>query len=347
MVIKMAVMVKKEFNNEKQDEERIEKSDKTKMILCSKCNQNKGSIFFHPCYSKNNNTGYTYICKDCCETYGLDNGFFTKESAYRLCELIDKPYKEKFYAYTQNPKFKTEKAKLNAYIQYCNTNRGKNREEGFADSEEPNYLEDYVESAETIEDNEKEKLNLFGSGYNDEEYDWLIKKYYVLINNYPIRTEMHKEMLVKYCKYALREDQAIADNDMQSAKYWGDLASKTATSAKINPNQLSVSDLSDGMNCFSQIAQAVEREVDIIDHLPKYIKQPQDRVDYTIYMILDYLRDLEGKSHISYEDVWKFMYDKNKNNSKKFPKGVVPNDENEPDKNAILVYGEGKSLVED
>lgn len=339
----MAVMLKKTTIEQPQTSVVENSDDNIQKIKCSKCGQEKETNKFYPCYSKDNKTGFTYLCKECCETFGLDEGYFTKESAYRLCKLIDKPYKEEYFLYCQNPKFKTEKSKIGAYIQISNSSKGKARQEGFSASEVFNKTnESYNNTSDDSNGDLEDYCKLFGKGFQIDEYEWLGQKYYMLIDNYPIRTKMHQEMLIKYCKYALREDQALAENDMQAAKYWGDLASKTATSAKINPNQLSVADLSDGMNCFSQIAQAVEREIDIIDHLPKYLKQPQDRVDYTIYMILDYLRDLEGKPHINYEDVWKFMNDKNKENEKKFDKGVVPNDENELDPNAILVYGENK-----
>lgn len=340
-MVKNDVNVNINNNNNIDCDSTLEKKDnQQKVIKCSQCGEIKGSIFFYPCYSPNNKTGYTYICKDCCEEFSLDDGVFTKDGAYRLCKLIDKPYKEKYYAYCQNKKFKTEKAKIGAYIQVSNYNRGKAKEEGFDCSEQVNYLEDYDKSSEEIEKEDKIRKKLFGIGYTDDEYEWLYNKYSMLTNNYPIRTEMHKEMLVKYCKYALREDQAIANNDTNSAKYWGDLASKTAVNAKINPNQLSVADLSDGLDCFSQLSMAVEKAGDIIEYLPKYLKQPLDRVDYIIYMLLDYLRDLEGKPHINYEDVYKWINDRAKENTKKFGKNVVPQDEKEIDKNAILVMGE-------
>ena len=123
-----------------------------------------------------------------------------------------------------------------------------------------------TEKAITIEDYEE----LFGTGFSEVEYKKMYKRYELLQNNYPLRTEMHKEALATYTKYAFKRDQAIADDDVEAADKWGKLASKQATDAKINPSQLSAADLSDGMTCFSQVSATVEKAQDIIPLLNKF-----------------------------------------------------------------------------
>lgn len=184
-----------------------------------------------------------------------------------------------------------------------------------------------------------ELKDLFGYGFTESEYREIHRKFISLQNNYPLRTEMHKEALITYVKYAFKRDKAIADDDMDAADKWGKLCSKQATDAKINPSQLSAADLSDGITCFSQLAQAVEKEIDVVPILNEYIERPRDRVDYTIYMIIDYLRDLEGKSHIDYKDVYQYIYKQRDKNVKKWGDKVVPS-EDKLDPNAILVDGE-------
>ena len=203
----------------------------------------------------------------------------------------------------------------------------------------PNDIEKENLSNSRQEISFEELKDLFGFGFAENEYREMYKKYVSLQNNYPLRTEMHKEALVTYVKYAFKRDQAIANDDMDAADKWGKLCAKQATDAKINPSQLSAADLSDGITCFSQLAQAVEKEVDIVPILNEYIERPRDRVDYTIYMIIDYLRDLEGKSHIDYKDIYHYIYEQRDKNKKKWGEKVVPN-ENTPDPNAILVDGE-------
>ena len=160
-----------------------------------------------------------------------------------------------------------------------------------------------TEKAITIEDYEE----LFGTGFSEVEYKKMYKRYELLQNNYPLRTEMHKEALATYTKYAFKRDQAIADDDVEAADKWGKLASKQATDAKINPSQLSAADLSDGMTCFSQVSATVEKAQDIIPLLNKFIEQPQDRVDYTIWQYVNYCRHLEGKPLIQYKDLYNFL----------------------------------------
>lgn len=184
-----------------------------------------------------------------------------------------------------------------------------------------------------------ELKDLFGYGFTESEYREMYRKFISLQNNYPLRTEMHKEALITYVKYAFKRDKAIADDDMDAADKWGKLCAKQATDAKINPSQLSAADLSDGITCFSQLAQAVEKEIDVVPILNEYIERPRDRVDYTIYMIIDYLRDLEGKSHIDYKDVYQYIYKQRDKNVKKWGDKVVPS-EDKLDPNAILVDGE-------
>ena len=160
-----------------------------------------------------------------------------------------------------------------------------------------------TEKAITIEDYEE----LFGTGFSEVEYKKMYKRYELLQNNYPLRTEMHKEALATYTKYAFKRDQAIADDDVEAADKWGKLASKQATDAKINPSQLSAADLSDGMTCFSQVSATVEKAQDIIPLLNKFIEQPQDRVDYTIWQYVNYCRHLECKPLIQYKDLYNFL----------------------------------------
>lgn len=180
---------------------------------------------------------------------------------------------------------------------------------------------------------------LFGIGFSECEYREMYSKYVALQNNYPLRTEMHKEALITYVKYAYKRDKAIAEDDMEAADKWGKLAAKQATDAKINPSQLSAADLSQGITCFSQLSQAVEKAVDVVPLLNEYIERPRDRVDYTIYLIFDYLRDLAGKSHIDYKDVYKFVYKQRDKNTEKWGEKVVPQDD-KPAIDAILVDGE-------
>lgn len=164
-----------------------------------------------------------------------------------------------------------------------------------------------------------ELKDLFGYGFTESEYREMYRKFISLQNNYPLRTEMHKEALITYVKYAFKRDKAIADDDMDAADKWGKLCAKQATDAKINPSQLSAADLSDGISNFSKIAEAVEREQDIIPILPKFKQQPQDVVDYTIWQYVNYIRRLQNMPEVKYADIYKFMDEMYEANKKTLP----------------------------
>lgn len=168
-------------------------------------------------------------------------------------------------------------------------------------------------SEETVTENAtpeisfEELKDMFGRGFDEPGYREMHKRFVALSNNYPLRTEMHREALLTYTKYAFRRDEAIADGDIDAADKWGKLAAKQAADAKINPSQLSAADLSDGMTSFSQLSAMVEKAQDIIPLLPQFIEEPKDRVDYTLWEYINYARHLDGKPLIEYKELYKFL----------------------------------------
>lgn len=176
-------------------------------------------------------------------------------------------------------------------------------------------------ASSSINDEETDELleELFGEGFTRKEYKIMYKRYKELENNYPVgRSAMHQEALVTYVKYAYKRDKAISEDDMEAADKWGKLASKQATDAKINPSQLSAADLSDGITNFSKIAEAVEREQDIIPLLPTY-NRPNDAIDYAIWQMVLYIRRLQNLPEITYAELYKFLMEKYEENKGKVP----------------------------
>ena len=174
-----------------------------------------------------------------------------------------------------------------------------------------------VDELERKRQQDKYIREIFGFGFTSGDYEELGRRFFEMQNNYPLRTAMHTEALVTYIKYAYKRDKAIADDDIDAADKWGKLAAKQATDAKINPSQLSAADLSDGMTSFSQLSAMVEKTIDIIPVLPKFVEEPKDRVDYTIWQYVNYIRDLEGKPLIKYKDLYQFLEARYKENKGK------------------------------
>jgi hypothetical protein len=157
-----------------------------------------------------------------------------------------------------------------------------------------------------------EIMDKWGYGYLDDEYKAFESKYAMLKNNYQEKTAMHTEALLTYIRYRVKEEMATAKNDMKAAKEWGQLAQKAAQDAKINPSQLSKSDLSDGLDTFGQLVRTVEQAVDIIPILPQFKERPQDMVDFTLLCYINYVRDLKGLPPAEYEEVYRFYDDRKK-----------------------------------
>lgn len=149
-------------------------------------------------------------------------------------------------------------------------------------------------------------LDLFGEGYTKNQYRLMKQKYDKLKVNYTIQTNLHQEALATYVRFKVQEEQATAAGDISEASKWNKAASEAADSAKLNPKQLSESDLQGGINSFSEIFKAVEQATDVISILPKFKFRPHDALDFNIWCYINYARELQGLPQCDYEDIYKF-----------------------------------------
>ena len=164
----------------------------------------------------------------------------------------------------------------------------------------------------------KKNIELWGNGFTDKEYVVLNKKLSEFVKYYPLRTAMHQEALVTYLKYAQMRDKAIENDEVDEAEKWGKLAAKQAQDAKINPSQLSLADLSNGISNVGKIVEAVEKVEDVIPILPHFVRQPRDEVDYTIWLYVQYCQRLTNMPESSYADIYKFVMEKYNHNKKDY-----------------------------
>ncbi|HZK00170.1 MAG TPA: hypothetical protein VFC79_09185, partial [Tissierellaceae bacterium] len=188
----------------------------------------------------------------------------------------------------------------------------------FEGSDEVDVTDKVIDEAEDVPSEIERELSKFtikqledrwGLGYDEDKLYLFEKKYLMLKNHYNEKTAMHTEALLNYIRYRVQEEVSTAEGNVGEAKAWGALASKAATDAKINPSQLSKADLSDGLSTFSELSQAVEKEVDIIRILPKFKYRPNDALDFNIWCYINYSRELSGLPSVDYEDIYAF-YDK-------------------------------------
>ena len=86
------------------------------------------------------------------------------------------------------------------------------------------------------------------------------------------------------------------------------MAKEQASSGKLNPSQMSKADLTGGLDTFGQMARMVEQTElgEFMRVLPVFMEQPKDRVDITLWMYVNYIRDLKGLEECTYEQIWDF-----------------------------------------
>lgn len=275
----------------------------------------------------NVNAGLIPYCKACIKE--LCNDEYEEMDISRAAmflKIIDKPYRKKEWDYVLGVRGKREThiftylKKLAVvgmrHLTWKDGDLNILRRDGII----PKTQEDYEKEKQEDEKTKKstfevkpEMVELFGSGFSDEEYKAMWLKYMFLKENYSEQTSMHTEALATYIRYKVKEEMAVARGDAMEAKTWGELAMKQADKAKINPYQFSKADLQGGLSTIGEIVQAVEQNQDIIPILPKFKYRPNDAVDFCIWNYINYARSLEGKPLVEYSDIYQF-YDKQKEN---------------------------------
>lgn len=308
---------------------------------CSLCHKVKALAYFYRSYNPYHTDGYLPMCKECLKNacYDEDKDEVSLEKLQGLLRQMDRPFLITYYnsAIKQHEskyvgRRKPKKACLEIVgwyfknIQTLRPIRNLNWEEGveynkiLTEREKQKKQEQKVndllaEDGEEIYDEEEgseislNDVKLFGEGYSPLEYKRMKEKYNFLLKNYSALTNLHVEALVTYVRYKVKEELAVAKGNVTEAKNWGELAQKAADKAKINPSQLSQSDLQGGINSFSEFFQAIEQAEDIVPILPQFKYRPNDAPDFIIWCYINYIRDLEGKPPCTYEEVYKF-YDR-------------------------------------
>lgn len=276
---------------------------------CSKCEKDKKMTDFYSSYSPLDTDGKLRLCKLCIQDM-VD--ITNLDSVKNMLRMIDKAFVAHLWESASSKSspigeyFKLINAKDFRHFTWDDSIFELNevREIDLGEQPTPKQQSKFVASDEIV--------NKWGFGYLPEEYKAFEQKYSMLKNNYQEKTAMHTEALLTYIRYRVKEELATAKDDMKSAKEWGQLAQKAAQDAKINPSQLSKSDLSDGLDTFGQLVRSVEQAVDIIPILPHFKERPQDKVDFTLWCYINYVRDLKGLPLATYEEIYSFYEQRRK-----------------------------------
>jgi hypothetical protein len=293
-------------------------SNKQDSLICIQCSKEKAKDrnFYNTRSNLYKNLGKIPICKQCIKTL-ID--YNDMETIYSFLRQFDIKFDIEYWVSAEESDYETFSkymTMVNSLSQFEGTSWNDSVFEVGKLEEEIEYNSDEIESQhQSIKNQEKvsqELITKWGEGYTNEEYRAFERKYSMLKNNYQEKTAMHTEALLTYIRYRTKEELATAKNDMKAAKDWGQLAQKAAQDAKINPSQLSKSDLSDGLDTFGQLVRSVEQSEDIIPILPTFKEKPQDKVDFTIWCYINYIRDLKSLPLASYEEVYAFYEDRKK-----------------------------------
>ena len=298
--------------------EKEEPKKENKVIHCMGCDKDRKPSDFYKSYGATASGLLTY-CKKCCINKGLNqNGQVDLEKFKEMLMQVDRPFL--YQTFYDNVK-KYEKIETAIGFYFKDLGMVQNRKLRYKDSifEVKNDSDigdlDEVYIGEIADFSNSERRNLidkWGIGYSDDELYSFEKKYDLLKNNYPEKTAMHTEALFTYIRYRVKEELATAKGDVGEAQKWGTLADKASERAKINPSQLSKADLSNGLNGFGEMARAVEKAVDIIEILPKFKEKPQDKVDFTLWCYINYVRRLKNLPDAEYKDIYNFYEERKK-----------------------------------
>jgi len=288
---------------------------------CEECKRNISINQFYNTNSAFSSDGKLNICKRCVEKIIDCNNI---ETIYKVLQLMDIPF---LFEYWDTAKEKNPNNPWSKYITMANSklNEFKNRtwkdskfnnndDENNGNINQQNFVNSIKPSNFEATDDIIEK---WGAGYKFEEYQAFERKYNFLKNNYPEKTAMHTEALLNYIRYRVKEEMSTALGLVKEAKEWGSLAKDAATAAKINPSQLSKADLTEGLSTFSELVRAVEQSIDIIPILPKFKEKPQDKVDFTLWCYINYIRDLKGLPSCEYKDIYQFYEERKKEYQKR------------------------------
>lgn len=283
--------------------------------VCTICHREISIDNFYNSKSPVFEDGKVTICKRCIQEM-VD--YKDMNTVYKILQILDIPF---FYNRWEENAVQGGNM-IGRYIRMANSgiNEFNNAkwEDSVFDKNGSNNEKDYEkmkikERTITLTDEQRKTyMEKWGIGYSDKELYSFEKKYDMLKESYSQKTAMHTEALLTYIRYRVKEELATAEGNVAEARQWGGLADRASEKAKLNPNQLKQADLTGGLNCFGELSRAVEQAVDIIPILPKFIKKPQDEVDFTLWCYINYIRRLKGLPDCTYEEIYNFYEERKK-----------------------------------
>lgn len=317
-------------------------SSTTAKKICSACGAEKSTRDFFISYNDLHKDKRSPMCKDCIKSACYDdNGEFDIENFQSILRQLDRPYIqdtwESAISEVKKSTKETDDGFFDAVIgKYMKTislpqNRAKKwvdsvfqAQRGVSESTR-RKTNSYSEKVYYLNDEEfdvnEDMIRLFGEGYTSKEYQTMQRIYDDTKQDYPNISNNQKNLLLRYVRYAAKEEIATSSGVIADAEKWAKLASDAL-------KQLNSIDIQGGVTCFSEFFQKFERTKDITRILPKFKYRPNDAPDFIILCYINYCRRLEGKPEVEYEDVYKFYDEKVSEYIKQYgdPYGIFTDD---------------------
>ena len=282
--------------------------------ICSCCGKEKREIEFYKSASYiNKKTGRLATCKECViDFYDYMYKSYKKDvrrTIIEVCRVLDVYYEEGLLESVLIEVTGTKTHFMQKYMGKVNsTNHCKNLT--FSDSKIDTQV-GKIEQTEEIKEVSQTLISKWGAGIPVELYQVFEKMYNEIAPIYNVDNPLKRIYLVKFIKYTVLSDYHLSENDFKKSKEYSSLAKEVAQDGQLNPKEFSKIN-SGGINSLSELIKMVEEEVDIIETMPIYTKRPKDKLDFTIWVMINYLRRLEDLPEVEYSDLFKFYDDMEK-----------------------------------
>lgn len=286
--------------------------------VCLKCGKSKADSAFFKSSSSYHKDRLVPICRKCIidTVYNSDTDAIDIGSFEEVLQKVDKPFLpkimdavEKQIAKQYSDKVGYERVKTAVGLYFKNINSLKQYQDTTYSSHEsiPSKRQRTEELVYYLSDDNftvtEEMIRLFGEGYTSKEYQTMQRIYDDTKQDYPNISSNQKNLLLRYVRFAAKEEIATNSGIIADAEKW----SKLTTEAL---KQLNSIDVQGGVTCFSEFFQKFERVKDVTRILPRFKYRPNDAPDFIIWCYINYCRRLEGKPEVPYEDVYKFYDEK-------------------------------------
>lgn len=304
---------------------KVKTPEKNYTFVCSRCKQVFKSDQF---YSFPNNAGLLSVCKECMYEYAIKDNALDRTGLIDLLRFLDMPFLQNYYTDVTKKKV-SGKWQLSQYFGKLRLNSATHmmhfKDSSFEDIDTETFKgiyelpEEVVElTANPIVDDEPKaskveeknarfkELQAKWGNYQSLEFLERCEKLYteMVEGGYQILSAMHHNSLITYVQLQIKWNIAMETDDFAKLKELKQPLNDARNAAKVTVQQLKASDLSNGgANSFGEIAKIVARKDGFIPLPMKYIKQPNDHLDFMMWEIINYLRHCIGQEEVSYEEI--------------------------------------------